>query len=474
MKLRSKFTLYISFLLLLVICGVSYTIYVAQKNLLTKQLSVMRTQTLRSFVSICTQSVKLNNSQQITDSVNLLINTYRPSVVYAGFVDKNSEKIYMSRDQDKNIDSEFIRRITKTNIDFTEKYMSYSGEEIFEAATPILVDGENRGTFVIGFSQDQMNKQINDGISIMTKQIKIVSTIAIILAIILANFLGYTFAKPLKMLTSASEEISKGNLNVEVNFKSKDEIGNLFTTFNKMAKQIKELDSMKDSFVSSVSHELRSPLSAIDGYCDLLIDGIENNVSQEQQLKGLRIIKQATIRLTSFINNILDLAKIKANKLEIKKKNTNIKDVVAEIVTLYKPLSLQQKKTIDYVANEPIPDVLIDADKIKQVITNLVSNAMKFTKENGNIIIKLLANSPGYGNDYIEVWVQDDGIGIPKEQVDLVFEKFYQVQEGEFKRPKGTGLGLTIVFEMIKLHKGYVWAESDIGQGTTFKFTLPK
>ena len=474
MKLRSKFTLYISFLLLLVICGVSYTIYVAQKNLLTKQLSVMRTQTLRSFVSICTQSVKSDNYQQINDSVNLLINTYRPNVVYAGFIDKNNEKIYISRDQDKNIDSEFIRRITKTGVDFTEKYMSYSGEEIFEAATPIIIDNENKGTFVIGFSQDQMNKQINDGISIMTKQIKIVSTIAIILAIILANFLGYTFAKPLKMLTSASEEISKGNLNVEVNFKSKDEIGTLFTTFDKMAKQIKELDSMKDSFVSSVSHELRSPLSAIDGYCDLLIDGIEKNVSQEQQLKGLRIIKQAAIRLTSFINNILDLAKIKANKLEIKKKTTDIKEVVAEIVTLYKPLSIQQKKTIDYIANEEIPKVLIDADKIKQVITNLVSNAMKFTKENGKIIIKLLANSPGYGNDYIEVWVQDDGIGIPKEQVDLVFEKFYQVQEGEFKRPKGTGLGLTIVFEMIKLHKGYVWAESDIGQGTTFKFTLPK
>jgi signal transduction histidine kinase len=286
--------------------------------------------------------------------------------------------------------------------------------------------------------------------------------------------LGYTFAKPLKMLTSASEEISKGNLNVEVNFKSKDEIGTLFTTFNKMAKQIKELDSMKDSFVSSVSHELRSPLSAIDGYCDLLIDGIERNASQEQQLKGLRIIKQATIRLTSFINNILDLAKIKANKLEIKKKSTDIKDVIMEIVTLYKPLSVQQKKTIDCIVNEDIPNVFIDADKIKQVITNLVSNAMKFTKENGKIIIKLLANSPGYGNEYIEVWVQDDGIGIPKEQVDLVFEKFYQVQEGEFKRPKGTGLGLTIVFEMVKLHNGYVWAESDIGKGTTFKFTLPK
>ena len=474
MKLRYKFTLYISFLLLLVICGVSYTIYFAQKNLLTQQLSVMRTQTLRSFVSVCTQSVKLNNIQQINDSINLLIDTYKPSVVYAGFVDKNNEKIYISRDQNKNIDSEFMRRIVKTNIDFTEKYMSYSGEEIFEAATPIIVNNVNKGTFVVGFSQSQMNKQIRDGISKMTAQIKLVSIIAIILAIILANFLGYTFAKPLRMLNSAAAAISDGNLDVEVNFKSRDEIGTLFTTFNKMAKQIKELDSMKDSFVSSVSHELRSPLSAIDGYCDLLIDGIEKNFSQEQQLKGLRIIKQATIRLTSFINNILDLAKIKANKLEVKKKKTDITDVVSEIVTLYQPLSVQQKKTIEYVTMGEIPSVVIDADKIKQVITNLVSNAMKFTKENGKISIKLLPNSPGYGNDYIEVWVQDDGIGIPKEQVDLVFEKFYQVQEGEFKRPKGTGLGLTIVFEMVRLHSGHVWAESDIGKGTTFKFTLPK
>lgn len=474
MKLRSKFTLYISFLLLLVICGVSYTIYVAQKNFLTQQLSSMRTQVLRSFVSICTQSIKSNNSQQLNDAIGLLINAYNPSVVYAGFSGKRSEKFYVSRDSNKNIDSEFIRRITKTDVDFEETYMSYSGEKIFEVLKPIVIDEMYRGTFVIGFSQDYMNKQIDTGISTMTKQIKIVSIIAIIFAIILANFLGYTFAKPLKMLTFAAREISNGNLNIQVSFRSKDEIGTLFKTFNDMATQIKELDSMKDSFVSSVSHELRSPLSAIDGYCDLLIDGIEKNFSKEQHLKGLRIVKQAAIRLTSFINNILDLAKMKANKLEVKKVLTNIEDIAMEIVTLYKPLSVQQQKNIDCVVTEQIPQVIIDADKIKQVITNLVSNAMKFTKEGGNIIIKLLPNSPGYGNDYIEVWVCDDGIGIPKEQVDKVFEKFYQVQEGEFKRPKGTGLGLTIVFEMIKIHQGHVWAESDIGKGTIFKFTLPK
>lgn len=156
--------------------------------------------------------------------------------------------------------------------------------------------------------------------------------------------MGYTFAKPLKLLTEASEEITKGNLDVEIKLKRKDEIGVLFNTFNNMARQVKELDSMKDSFVSSVSHELRSPLSAIDGYCDLLIDGVKQGHPQEQQLKGLQIIKQATVRLTSFINNILDLAKIKANKLEIRKADTDIVAVISEIVSLYEPLAVQQKK----------------------------------------------------------------------------------------------------------------------------------
>jgi signal transduction histidine kinase len=241
-----------------------------------------------------------------------------------------------------------------------------------------------------------------------------------------------------------------------------------------MAKQIKELDSMKDSFVSSVSHELRSPLSAIDGYCDLLIDCVNKNYSKEQELKGLQIIKQATVRLTNFINNILALAKMKANKLEVKKVDAEIAPIIDEIVTLYQPLAAQQHKRVYSEIADGIPKINIDIEKIKQVITNLVSNAMKFTKENGNVGVKAFPVSNGYGDDYIEIWVQDDGVGIPKQQVDMVFQKFYQVHDGEFKRPKGTGLGLTIVFEMVKLHKGYVWAESDLGKGTTFKIALPK
>ena len=474
MNLKAKITLYVSFLLLIVIVAVSYNIFVTQKKILTHQISENRTRAFKSFVSMCNEAVIVKDDGQVNNAVELLVSTYKPSVVYAGYINSNNVVMFASRDEDRNIDSVLKTRIKKTNKDYIEVYSSLTGEQICEFATPFFFNGENVGTFVVGFSQNNMKEQIDNGISIMLHKIKIIVIVTMIIGLILSYFLGYSFAKPIKMLTNAAEQISKGNLDVEIKVNRKDEIGKLSNTFNNMAKQIKELDSMKDSFVSSVSHELRSPLSAIDGYCDLLIECVNNNYSKEQELKGLQIIKQATVRLTNFINNILDLAKMKANKLEVKKIDADIAPIIDEIVTLYQPLATQQKKKVYSEINGKIPKVNIDVEKIKQVITNLVSNAMKFTKENGSVGVKAFPTSNGYGDDYIEVWVQDDGVGIPKQQVDLVFQKFYQVHDGEFKRPKGTGLGLTIVFEMIKLHKGYVWAESDIGKGTTFKFALPK
>ena len=474
MNLRTKLTLYVSSLLIVVIVAVSYNIFVTQKKILTQQISENRTKAFQSFVSMCNEAIKVKDDIQVNNAVKLLVSTYKPSVVYAGYINSNGVVMYSSRDEDRNMDSVLKARIKKSSKDYIETYSSLTGEQICEFATPFFFNGANVGTFVVGFSQDNMKKQIDEGISLMLSKIKIVVFVTMFFGILLSYLLGYSFGRPIKILTNAAEQIAKGNLDVEIKVNRKDEIGKLSTTFNDMAKQIKELDSMKDSFVSSVSHELRSPLSAIDGYCDLLIECVDKNYSKEQELKGLKIIKQATVRLTNFINNILDLAKMKANKLEVKKTESEIGPIIEEIVALYQPLAEQQKKKVYFEINGDIPKVNMDTERIKQVITNLVSNAMKFTKENGSVGVKAFPNSAGYGNEYIEVWVQDDGVGIPKQQLDFVFQKFYQVKDGEFKKPKGTGLGLTIVYEMVKLHNGYVWAESDLGKGTTFKFVLPK
>ncbi len=475
MKLRVKTTLVVSILLITIIFGLSYNILVAQKNFLMQQISESRTKTLKSFISMSKEAIKVKDSSQVKNAIELLVSTYKPSVVYAGYINEDGGVIYNSKYNDVNIDSEYKNRIKKFNRDGIESYTSYSGEQIHEFVTPFFVDGVHVGTFIVGFSQSEMKSQIDNSLSSIISKITKIALITLVLSVILSYFLSYyTFVKPIRMLIKASEQITEGDLDVEININRNDEIGTLSNTFNNMAKQIKELDNMKDSFVSSVSHELRSPLSAIDGYCDLLIDCANNNYSKEQQLKGLQIIKQATVRLTTFINNVLDLAKIKANKLEIKKVDSDVVSLINEIITLYQPLATQQKKHIYSEISSNIPKINIDVEKIKQVITNLVSNAMKFTKENGNIVIKVFPNSVGYGDDYIEIWVQDDGVGIPKQQVDLIFQKFYQVQEGEFKKPKGTGLGLAIAFEMIRIHKGYVWVLSDENKGATFKIALPK
>jgi len=475
MNLKVKVTLAVSFLLIVVIFSLSYNILIAQKNFLTQQISESRTKALKSFVAMSNEAIKVKDNSQVENAVKLLVSTYKPSVVYVGYINTDDVIMYDSRDNDVNIDSEFKRRIKRANRDSIEHYTSYNGEQIYEFVTPFFVDGQNVGTFIVGFSQNEMKKQIDESLSSILSKIKQIALITLVLSILLSYFFSYyTFVKPIRILTKASEQIAKGDLNVEIKVSRGDEIGTLSKTFNNMTKQIRELDSMKDSFVSSVSHELRSPLSAIDGYCDLLIDCANNDYSKEQQLKGLQIIKQATVRLTTFINNILDLAKMKANKLEIKKVDADITPLINEIVTLYQPLAIQQKKKIYSEISDDVPKINIDIEKIKQVITNLVSNAMKFTKENGTIVIKAFPNSEGYGNDYIEIWVEDDGAGIPKQLVDLIFQKFYQVKEGEFKRPKGTGLGLTIVFEMVKIHKGYVWASSEENKGATFKIALPK
>ena len=269
MNLRTKLTLYVSSLLRVVIVAVSYNIFVTQKKILTHQISENRTKAFQSFVSMCNEAIKVKDDIQVNNAVKLLVSTYNPSVVYAGYINSNGVVMYSSRDEDRNMDSVLKSRIKKTSKNYIETYSSLTGEQICEFATPFFFNGKNVGTFVVGFSQDNMKKQIDEGISFMLSKIKIVVLVTMFFGILLSYLLGYSFGRPIKILTNAAEQIAKGNLDVEIKVNRKDEIGKLSTTFNDMAKQIKELDSMKDSFVSSVSHELRSPLSAIDGYCDL-------------------------------------------------------------------------------------------------------------------------------------------------------------------------------------------------------------
>jgi len=469
MNLRLKFIVYISLLIMLIIAGIAFSIFLAQKQLLMSQLEENRQRIFKYFSYTCQEALVVKDEIQVFNTIKSVIKTHNPAIVYAGFISPSETVLFNSRDTDQ--EGNLKPRILKVTKSSTDDFVSPVGEKIREFSMPLYLENENRGTIRVGFSQTYLESQIDDGLVVVGRQILRVSILALLVGLVMANILAFYLNKPISVLAKAADDIGDGNLDVQVNISRKDELGKLGMTFNQMARKLKELDELKDSFVSSVSHELRSPLTAINGYCDYLIEGLKHKLPPEKQEKSLKIMKDATVRLTDFINNILDLAKIKSGTFEIRKMPVKLSELVGEIVSLFQSLAAHQKKTLDFQIPNDLADVEGDPEKIKQVITNLIGNAMKFTPENGSITVSahLAQDTPRF----VEVWIADTGIGIPPESLSRVFDKFYQVQEGQTNKPKGTGLGLAIVVEIVKMHEGRIWVESTLGKGSIFKFTLP-
>jgi two-component system sensor histidine kinase VicK len=233
----------------------------------------------------------------------------------------------------------------------------------------------------------------------------------------------------------------------------------------------KELERLKSNFVSSVSHELRTPLIAMEKSLSLILNKKAGPLSKMQE-EFLAISERNLKRLSRLIDDLLDLSKLEAGKMELKLTVSSVEKIINESVesldTWAKTKSINIKRKIQ----EGIPEVNIDPDKIIQVLNNLIGNAIKFTPENGNITIEAVLNSNSESRE-VQVTITDSGIGIPKEALQKIFDKFYQVGERVATDISGTGIGLSLVKELVELHGGKIWAESEKGQGAKFTFTLP-
>lgn len=235
--------------------------------------------------------------------------------------------------------------------------------------------------------------------------------------------------------------------------------------------KLREMDRLKTEFLNIVTHDLRSPLTSIMMYSDLLLkDKDKPDILQKSLEKNLKIIKKESMRLNNLINDYLDLAKIEAGFVKFKQESVDIKGIIYDtLLTFYgeaKENGINLKSIFD--KDDNVPTVIGDDGKIRQVVSNLISNAIKFTPKGGTITTASVKK-----DGYIEVYVEDTGIGIPKEYHEKVFERFVQVEEGKEKVKKGTGLGLPIVKNIVEHHGGRVWMESEEGKGSKFIFTLP-
>jgi PAS domain S-box-containing protein len=242
----------------------------------------------------------------------------------------------------------------------------------------------------------------------------------------------------------------------------------MVTILNDITKQ-KEIEKLKSEFLATVSHELRTPLVAIEKSISLILNKEAGDVS-ETQTQFLSIAERNLKRLGLLINDLLDLSKLEARKMELKPETVILEKIISDSIESLNNWAKTKSIRIEKVIPADIPEVNLDPNKIIQVLNNLIGNAIKFTPQGGSITVGLVLSKE---DGVIKVSVADTGMGIAKEDLPKVFDKFYQTQERAPTDISGTGIGLAIVREIVELHGGKVWAESEKGQGARFIFTLP-
>jgi signal transduction histidine kinase len=298
---------------------------------------------------------------------------------------------------------------------------------------------------------------------------------------------------PLETLRKGVERIGGGDMNSRLDVKTGDEIELLAEEFNRMAENVreayggleqkveerthelafanerlKELDRLKSDFVSNVSHELRTPLTAIKGAVDLILREVAGPLT-EKQIHYLTRVRSNTQHLAGLINDLLDLSKIESGKIEVKSSLVSMGGLVHEVVETLRPIAVEKGIALEAAIPEQSIMVWADRDKINQVLMNLIGNAIKFTPAHGTVTVSASRN----GDERVQVSVSDTGPGVPPEEKEKIFDKFYQVGEVDGVKPKGTGLGLAICKALVELHGGRIWVESEMNRGSTFYFTLP-
>ena len=308
--------------------------------------------------------------------------------------------------------------------------------------------------------------QVKSLMSTMTKLF--ITSAAVPVVLMFAVFLIITnkMAKPLKSMSEAAKAMARGDFSKRIPVTSDDEIGDLAISFNMMTNSLSRLETMRRSFVGSVSHELRTPMTTISGFIAGILDG---TIPEERREYYLSIVSGEVKRLSRLVNGMLDIAKLEAGEVELKRESFYLNEMLCSIV-IWQEQRIEkgniQIEGLDTLNNEK---VLGDRDLLHQVVYNLVDNAIKFTNDGGKISFTLENNS-----DNIVFVIKNTGDGISESELPLVFERFYKGDKSRSDIKNCLGLGLYLVKTIVSAHKGQVSVSSRQGEFTAFKVILPK
>ena len=315
-----------------------------------------------------------------------------------------------------------------------------------------------------------IDSQLHDKVLIV--QLFVIADIVVFVVVILSIRKSLS---PLETLTQAIGRIKEGVYGEKIIYTAKDEIGELAETFNAMSSTIqkkeeetKKIEIAKDEFLAMVTHELKTPLVPIQGYSDILL-GEHLGPLNTTQKERLRIISSSATTLLQLISDLLDAQKLELGQLRIKKEKNNLKETVEKTILGMQPQAMADNITLSYTQKKDVY-AFYDDDRIKQVLNNLIKNSLKATSpKTGKVEVKLEEK-----DHEVVVSVADNGKGIPSDAKDKIFKKFYQADTTSTREKGGSGLGLSICKGIVEAHGGTIWMQSDLSNGTTFSFSLPK
>lgn len=341
------------------------------------------------------------------------------------------------------------------------KRLKLSSGEPVTAMTYILRDtaGNNYGAVRYLISMSDMYDQLF--------MIIVIVFVAFILVVALIAISGMYFVSsivtPVAQICKTTTEIAKGDFSARIDYDYyQDEIGDLCVSINNMAQQLSEIDKMKNDFISTVSHEIRTPMTAIKGWGETL-----RNVGDNPALldKGLDIIVSETERLSDMVEELLDFSRMQNGKIRIVNEEIDLLSIIEHVYYIYKQKALSENKQLSLNLNQNTDIRIIgDKDRIRQVIINILDNAVKYTAENGKIAITVARIQK-----YVKIIISDNGKGIPQKDLPHIKEKFYKADN----TVRGTGIGLAVADEIIKMHSGEINIASEESEGTVVEIILP-
>ena len=414
-----------------------------------------------------------NTLHQISNAIDadVFITDTRGQVVYCKEILQSNMALFTGNCMVHNsysIPADIMDAAVKTTVSSTGNLGGSLSSIHFIVSSPVVVNGK---TVAVVFSTQSVVDGLTPYIAGILRVFMGATLFAFAMAFILVYLVSLRLTKPLREMSAAAKQYATGDFSKRIPIKSRfhilgqDETDELIQAFNSMAQALATLEMSRRSFVANISHELKTPMTTIGGFIDGILDG---TIEPEKEAQYLKIVSDEVKRLSRLVTGMLNMSKIEAGELELKPVSFDISEMIFHTLLSFEQIIDKKHVEIKGLDTFESNNVVADKDMINQVVYNLIDNAVKFTPEGGYIEVYSKSDA-----EKVIVRIRNSGKGIPSEETDKIFERFYKADKSRSYDVKGAGMGLYIVKTIIELHGGSIVARSEEGQYTEFIFQLP-